>query len=136
MTDRTYVPPQSSEEVIRRYARGERRFTDMDLSGSLEMSNFKGAMLAGAVFDGSELLDANFTGADLRNTSFRLCGVKLSNFQNADLRGACFEEASVEAANFEGAKYQGDEFVGAYCYSNTIKLGDGFPDYADRDSVE
>ena len=133
MTDRTYVPPQSSEEVIRRYARGERRFTDMDLSGSLEISNFEGATLVDSVFEGSELLDANFTGADLRNASFRRCGIKLANFQNADLRGACFEEASVEATNFERAKYNGDEFVGAYCYSNTITLGDGFPDYADED---
>lgn len=126
-------PAQTAQDVINRYAVGERVFIDLDLT--CKIPDFSGASLAGAIFDRSDLLDANFAGADLKNASFKQCCLKLADFRNADLRGACFEQASLEATRFEGALYSGNEFIGAYCYSNIIKPGDGFPDYPDNGGV-
>ena len=119
-----YTPPTTPQEVLLRYAAGERYFGDMELVGMLD---FRGACLAGAIFDRSGMLEGDFRDADLRGASFRLTYIKLADFRGADLRRSTFAGASVEASKFEGAKYGGTEFFGAYCYSHTIGLGDDFP---------
>ena len=119
-----YTPPESPEEVLRRYSAGERYFGDMELEGLLD---FRGVCLAGAVFDGSGMLEGDFRDADLRGSSFRHTYIKLADFRGADLRRSTFAGALVEAAKFEGAHYEGTEFFGAYCNGNTIGLGDDFP---------
>ena len=58
-----------AQEVLRRYAAGER--------------NFRNAALRGANFVGQDLSGADFSGADIRS----------ANFRNATLRGANFTEA-------------------------------------------
>jgi uncharacterized protein YjbI with pentapeptide repeats len=121
--DSGYVPPATADALLRRYAAGERRFTDCDLD---EVS-LAGATLAGAVFDGSWFHSTTFDGADLRGTSFRVCNVKCASFRGADLRGASFQLSAVEAAEFEGAQLDRVSFEGAGCYGHTIRDGDGFP---------
>ena len=56
-----------TEEVLRRYAAGERDFKQLNLSGA----SFKGASLAGADFSNCDLRGANFTGANLTGARFR-----------------------------------------------------------------
>jgi uncharacterized protein YjbI with pentapeptide repeats len=125
MTDEIsgYIPPDSVEELLRRYAGGERRFPDTNL----DEANLWGVTLEGAVFDRSWFHSANFERANLRGVSFRLCNVKCVNFRAADLSGASFQLAAVEAAEFEGALLDGASFEGASFYGYTIHDGDGFP---------
>jgi uncharacterized protein YjbI with pentapeptide repeats len=119
-----YRPPESREELLRRYASGERSFPDTELSD---------ADLVGVTLDGvsierfSWFFSTNFEGASLRGTSFRECNVKCASFRNADLTGASFELAAVEAAEFNGARLEGVSFVGATCYGCTTRNGDHFP---------
>ncbi len=119
-----YNPPKSREELLRRYASGERNFPDTELSDA----DLAGVTLDGASFERwSWFSSANLEGASLRGTSFRECNVKCANFRHADLTGASFEFAAVEATEFDGAKLEGVSFVGATCYGYTIKNGDQFP---------
>ena len=126
MADRpiNYTPPESREELLRRYANGERSFPDTELSNA----DLAGVTLDGASFGRlSWFSSTNFEGASLRGTSFRECNVKCASFRHADLTGASFELAAVEATEFEGAKLAGVSFVGATYYGYTIKNGDPFP---------
>ena len=126
MTDRptNYQPPENREELLRRYARGERSFPDTELSDA----DLAGVTLDGASFERlSWFSSTNFDRASLRGTSFRECNVKCASFRHADLTGASFELAAVEATEWDGAKLEGVSFVGATCYGYTIKIGDQFP---------
>lgn len=126
MADRStdYRPPESREELLRRYASGERDFPNTDLCDA----DLAGVALDGANFERwSWFSDTNFEGASLRGTSFRECNVKCASFRHADLTGASFERAAVEAADFDGAALEGVSFVGATCYGYTIRDGDQFP---------
>jgi hypothetical protein len=119
-----YKPPESREELLLRYASGERSFPETDVCDA----DLAGVTLDGANFEKfSWFFNSNFDGASLRGTSFRECNVKCTSFRRADLTGASFELAAVEATDFEGAKLEGVSFVGATYYGFTIKEGDHFP---------
>jgi uncharacterized protein YjbI with pentapeptide repeats len=119
-----YKPPGGREELLRRYANGERFFPETDLSEA----DLSGITLDGADFERwSWFHSASFDGASPRGTSFRECNVRCASFRRADLTGASFERAAVEAVNFEGAVLEGTVFVGATCYGHTIRTGDRFP---------
>jgi uncharacterized protein YjbI with pentapeptide repeats len=55
-----------AQEVLRRYAAGERNFCNANLRGA----NFKGQDLSGANFSGADIRSANFTDATLRDANF------------------------------------------------------------------
>ena len=55
-----------AQEVLRRYAAGERNFRNANLRGA----NFKGQDLSGADFSGANIRSANFTNATLRGANF------------------------------------------------------------------
>ena len=55
-----------AQEVLRRYADGERNFCNANLRGA----NFKGQDLSGADFSGADIRSANFTNANLQKTTF------------------------------------------------------------------
>ena len=119
-----YRPPESREELLRRYASEERNFPNTELDDA----DLSGVVLDGASFErGSWFSSTNFEGASLRGTSFRECNVKCANFRRADLTGASFQLAAVEAAEFEGAVLEGASFEGAGYYGSTVHDGDGFP---------
>jgi uncharacterized protein YjbI with pentapeptide repeats len=119
-----YKAPETREELLRRYASGERIFPHTELSDT----DLSGVTLDGADFEKwSWFSSTNFEGASLRGTSFRECNVKCASFRHADLTGASFERASLESAEFDGATMKGVTFVGATCYGYTLKVGDSFP---------
>ena len=118
-----YLPPENAQELLRRYAGGERRFPGVELSDA----DLAGAMLDGTDFEGSWFCDASFEGASLRGTSFRLCNVKCANFRRADLTSSSFQLAAVEATEFRGGRPGGGEPRGAGYYGYTVHDGDGFP---------
>ena len=113
-----YEPPQSAEELLRRYAEGERYFAESELDHS--NYDFQNSILEGADFSRS-FITADFRGANLKRVSFVSANIKTCDFRNADLEGADFSGAALEATQFEGAKLQGTRFEGAGCYSYTMK---------------
>ena len=117
----TYRPPETAEELLRRYAAGERYFPETDIPDG---SSLEGAALAGAVFVSGWLSDVNFRGADLRGVRFEECNVKCSDFDNADLRGACFPRTHVEAISVRGARLEGASFAGALAYGGEYREGE------------
>jgi uncharacterized protein YjbI with pentapeptide repeats len=117
-------PPRSSEELLRRYAAGERFFPDADIP---EYSSLREAVLAGAVFKDAWLSCVDFRGADLRGCRFECCNVKCSDFRGADLRGAAFIGSTpVEATLWDGANVEGADFSGVTFHSSLIQDRD-FP---------
>ncbi len=100
---------ESVEELLRRYAAGDRHFTDTDLPDG---SDLRGVTLDGSHFEGG-FLTADFRGANLRGVRFD-CNVKCADFSEADLTGASFEGAAVEATMFDGAVLENTRFRGAW----------------------
>lgn len=120
----TYKPPESRDELLRRYASGERNFPDTELSEC----DLSGAKLDDASFEKhSWFFNANFDGASLQRTVFRECNVKCASFRNADLSGASFELAAIESIDLEAAKLVGTTFIGATFYGYTIEIEGEFP---------
>ena len=119
-----YRPAASCEELLQRYATGERSFPNTDLSDA----DLTGVTLDDADFaPWSWFFCTNFRGASLRGTSFRECNVKCADFSKSDLTGASFELAGVEAAVFHGATMGCTTFVGASYYGYTVRGEDKFP---------
>lgn len=113
LTSPDYTPPQSAQELLHRYAAGERYFPNADIPDG---SSLDGATLEEAVFVSAWLSDVNFRGANLQRVRFEECNVKCSDFGNADLRGAAFPRTHVEATSYDGAKLEGASFAGALAY--------------------
>ena len=68
-----YRPPKSREELLQRYASGERYFPETELSDA----DLSEVTLDGATFEKwSWFQSTNFERASLRGTSFRECNVK------------------------------------------------------------
>jgi len=68
-----------ANEVLRRYATGERNFRGVNLRGQ----SFKGEDLSGANFSGADIREANFSGADIRGANFSKAYLRNANFSCA-----------------------------------------------------
>ena len=126
-----YQPPKTTQELIQRYAQGERTFFDVDfcerdLQGNYP--NFDGAQLTNIVFY-SSFICASFRGACLRNAIFR-CNMKGSDFTKADVRNASFVGCAVDGTIFDGAKLEGAIFAGAFYQGCELKEGE-YPEQED-----
>src|SRR6267143_2148787 len=121
MSDRTnYEPPSSAEELIRRYAQGERYFGHSDLP---DRTNLTGVQLEGSNLERSWFHSANFSRANLRGVNFSECNVKCVDFSDADLEGANFAGAAVESLLLDGANLKGVNFAGASAYGYELREG-------------
>lgn len=98
------------DEILRRYAVGERSFVDLDLDEGV--LGFDGADLSGIDFSGC-VIYASFRAAKLRGANFSHASVKTCDFTGADLAGARFEGSAIDAAVFDGAALEGTSFLGA-----------------------
>jgi uncharacterized protein YjbI with pentapeptide repeats len=121
--DRLWRP----EEILRRYASGEREFRQLDIEDSDDGASFRGARLDDADFSGSFLV-ADFTGTSLRNSCWSNANVKTCIFRDADLSGANFSGAALDATVFQGAKMAGANFTGAYVQGSELQPGE-MPDW-------
>jgi uncharacterized protein YjbI with pentapeptide repeats len=99
----------TAEELLKRYADGERDFSEVDLSKAwligvlLEDIVFDKAILKDTRFNRSILTRASFRGADLEGAEFCMSGLEQADFRGANLRNSRIEEAELIRANFEGA---------------------------------
>jgi hypothetical protein len=112
-----YEPPQSAEELLRRYSEGERFFPEADIP---EDSSLRDAVLRGAIFKDAWLSCVDLRGADLRECRFEGGNAKCSDFRDADLRGAVFIGTHVEATVWDGANVEGADFTEAFAYGSPI----------------
>lgn len=97
-------PPQSAEELLSRYAAGERMFQH--------------AMLSGAKLDGQDLtranlFDADLSAADLSGTTLRAANLSTTNLQGANLREADLFDANLFQAQLGDSDLRGANLTGA-----------------------
>ena len=127
-----------AEELLRRYAAGERDFTgiqisrcdlrDVDLSGA----NFTKASFKGRVdLSGANLSGANFTKAYLGGVDFRGTNLSGANCRDAYLSGTELEEVNFTRANLVNAVFAGaidngifiDADLSGASFSESVALG-------------
>ena len=101
-------PPVQREEwneqrLRTAYVRGERYFTEHDLSGlNLERTRF-----SGAYFSECKLIQTNFQEADLSSVNFSRAQLADANLRDANLRNAYLSTADLEGADLRGANLTG-----------------------------
>jgi hypothetical protein len=93
-----YEPPHSAEELLERYAAGERYFARAKLAN---------AKLQGAYLASADIHDADLAGADLRHATLSEAKLTGTDFSGADISTAELSEADLSGANFTGAKLSG-----------------------------
>ncbi len=103
-----YVPPKSRDELLARYAVGERHFVGSELD-SEPWADFSGDVLDGADFSNCWIV-AFFRGASLKAAKFCQANIKTSDFTDADLTDADFRGACLEATKWSGAVLTGTKF--------------------------
>jgi hypothetical protein len=122
------VGVMTPEELLARYAAGERDFSGVNLIGvnleeiCLEEVNLQGANLSGTFFFRSNLRGAIFTNANLERADLNMTVLDETDFRGANLRSCKTLECSMIGANFQDARDEGMIWDG-YVY-NTI-LPDG-----------
>lgn len=83
-----------TQELLHRYALGDRDFTKIDLSG---------ANLAGMYLNNANFIGANLSYANLRNTQLNRVKLIAADLTQADLRGASLKKAKLMGAILDGA---------------------------------
>jgi uncharacterized protein YjbI with pentapeptide repeats len=110
------VEVMTAEELLERYAAGERDFSGVDLGGSRENRKFqpnlsnadlRGINLCGANLEMVNMSFSNLSGARLFGACFFYSILYGTNFTDADLRYATINRSRCKCANFTGADMQG-----------------------------
>ena len=102
------------DELLERYAKGERNLQLADLSGAnlrgtnlsganLRYANLRGTNLSGADLSGANLRYLGLQGADLRNADLSGADLRYTDFRRADLSGADLRDANLYCANLQDA---------------------------------
>lgn len=121
MAEASAQPPVNAEELLRRYAAGERDFKGADLVGAdLASTNLTGANLCDATLVGADLCGATLTGANLCDANLYEANLGGANLKTANLRGADFVGAHLEGANFRGAHLVGANLGSAHLEDATL----------------
>ncbi|NRA32707.1 MAG: pentapeptide repeat-containing protein, partial [Polyangiaceae bacterium] len=91
---------RSVEELLDRYAAGQRRFRSVQLSAaSLPGSELSNADFTGATFRRADLREVDFTGTVLRRASLRGANLLDANLGGADLGGADLRDTTLTGAD-------------------------------------
>jgi uncharacterized protein YjbI with pentapeptide repeats len=106
-----------AEELLERYAAGERNFIGLYIDGSDELcgADLSNTNFRGAVFDELLLEKTNFSHANLRGVIFGLVGLRGANLQGADLCGA-----SIGLSELGGANLTASNLAGAYLEGTSL----------------
>jgi hypothetical protein len=114
-----YSPPKSRDELLTRYAAGERSFVGSELDSINEGIDLTGVILDGADFSDSWIV-ASFRDASLKGAIFRRANVKTCDFSGANLTDADFRDAPLEATKWSGAILSGCKFGVVTYYGATV----------------
>lgn len=106
MLQRRVMP---SHEIMERYRKGERDFSDIMCSGAefggatLVDAIFRNADLSFSSFDTADLTDADFSSAFLDWSSFRKSILRRTKFDGASIKWCALNEAIVDKTSFRKA---------------------------------
>lgn len=93
------------EELLKRYAAGEREFTGINLcEANLSRVNLSGANLSQANMSIANLSGANLSGANLSGTKLNVTRLSGANLSKAKLNGAILNVANLVRANLSDAE--------------------------------
>jgi serine/threonine protein kinase, bacterial len=120
---RREITKMDAGAVLKAYQRGQRTFSDLDLSGlnlpkaNLPDSNWEntsciGGNLQNANLGAGKFTKTNFTRACLRGANLSKSVLNYANLQDADLRGADLSEAQLSKANLQGTNLCGANLRG------------------------
>ena len=116
------------EELLQRYATGQRDFSGVDLSEThleevcLEEINLEGANLKGTLFFRSNLRRAIFRNANLEGAEISMTLLDKTDFRGANLTSCRTLECSMIRANFQDARDDGMIWDG-YAYNTVLPDG-------------
>ena len=101
----------TAEELLERYAAGERNFSGLSIDASDELcgANLSYTDFGGAYFDQLLLENTNLKRSNLRGAVFSLVSLSLANLEGADLCGA-----SIGLSDLGGANLTDSNLSGAY----------------------
>ena len=117
------VPPMEPEELLARYAAGERAFRETDFADiALAGVDLRGCDFSDSDFSGALLDGANLSGCQLVGTTFRW-----ASLASADLTGGDLREADLTAANLSGADLGRSDLRDADFRASTL-VGTNFTD--------
>ncbi len=120
MANEKKEPPKSAEELLERYAAGERDFRGAELIGE----NMGGAILARVNLGGALLRDANLHGVDFRYANLKRALLIGANLQRADLRSSNLNQSDLEETFLQGANLQMAFFEGANLIGANLEAAD------------
>jgi uncharacterized protein YjbI with pentapeptide repeats len=102
----TTIKNMQAEELLRRYASGERDFSNIQLEYTDELSdaNLSGINLSNSHIDELFLQGINLSGANLKESDFGQTCLRGANLRGADLTGADLSHANLDSADLTGAK--------------------------------
>jgi uncharacterized protein YjbI with pentapeptide repeats len=101
----------TAQELLKRYAAGEREFPDVDLSGQiLKGVNLSGANLGGAKLHNTLLEEANLTGVNLSCANLDQVDLTRAILTGANLSEARLHRVNLQDANLRGADLSGASF--------------------------
>src|SRR4028118_1087910 len=109
------------EELLLRYAAGERDFT----GAKLPRAKLVGVKLVGVNFWGADLSGANLAKAKLWGANLSGANLSKANLTRANLSGASLNEANLRATKLNSAKLFGASLSGAY-YDESTRFSQGF----------
>ena len=97
----------TAEELLERYAAGERDFSGVEINGlkcGTRCKDLNGATLPNVIFKNAKLsrinfMDANLKGADFTNADIGYVGMDRANLENAIFRNAQLGDVIFEQAN-------------------------------------
>ena len=103
----------TAEELLERYAAGERFFTDLLIQkGNFIRADLRGINLRDIVFSNSDLITANFTEANFDGfVIFRDCDLTSADFTGAEMNGTQFSGSKLVGACFTGAELTRSKFL-------------------------
>lgn len=94
-----------AEDIIKKYAAGERDFSGMDLTEiNLSRANLTGANFRNATLSIANLSGANLSEADLTGAKLNVARMSGTNLSKAKLNGAILNVANLVRANLSGAE--------------------------------
>ena len=116
------VPPMEPEELLARYAAGERDFRETDfadialagfdlLECDFSDSDFSGALLDGANLSGCRMVGTILRWASLGNADLTGCDLREADLTGANLSGADLSRSDVRDADFRAAVLTGTNFA-------------------------
>ena len=118
----------TAEELLERYAAGERDFSRVDLSGvnleevCLDGINLEGANLSRTLFFHSTLRKAILRNANLEGADLSITVLDEADFGGANLKNCRTLECSMIRSNFRNARDEGMIWDG-YAYNTVLPNG-------------